>query len=434
MTIGRDKIVTQSALLIQICLGILGTFLIFWSISGFALNILKKRTNIYYKQLNSFVMGEVSHQINTTVVAGSIICLLLFCTICMLSSAFTLKNYKEDLVKELAPIDASLSKNMEEDQRSIEGILVNENIDTTLFANVVNLYAYEFDDVTRYSVLGAYGEEILEADKSFDVFMGDKVPIIYEHDYNQVARMYNKDTLSLGNNGYIIVANYPTMVEFFNNGLKNNQTIQINGKILEAKQNTCQDGFLMMSYSENNMGFIVVSDETEMNEENRVMNYYLIDGIQDNMKSLLENNDHHLLDISTQVDIYDDSIGSSGLVIFIALYLGIVFMISGSAILALKEMSDAIDSKNKYMILRKIGTNEKEINKALFKQMAIFFGFPLLLSIIHSIFVIQVCQFILNVYDTSSIFPSLIITSGIIIFIYGGYFIVSYLCCKRLIK
>ena len=52
-----------------------------------------------------------------------------------------------------------------------------------------------------------------------------------------------------------------------------------------------------------------------------------------------------LLSVSTQSEIYDESIGSSGVVIFVAIYLGLVFIISGAALLALKELSDAIDGR-----------------------------------------------------------------------------------------
>ena len=109
-------------------------------------------------------------------------------------------------------------------------------------------------------------------------------------------------------------------------------------------------------------------------------------------------------------------------------------MISGAAILALKEMSDAIDGRHKYVILRKIGTSEKDIHHALFKQMSVFFGIPLILAVIHSIFGIQVCNYMLSIYDSSDIFLSLIVTAAMIVFIYGGYFVVSYLSCKRVIK
>lgn len=470
VTVRMEDLTSQYDVLLQMVLGIAGTLLIFWSVSGLAVNLLKKMPGIYHKKLNSFIMGEVSHQINTMVVAGSIICLLLFCTICVLSSAFTLKSYKENIVEELAPISASISKNMEsvgeeehnsvgkksysaegehnsagEKNYSVEDVLRQQNLDLSQFQDIVDVYTYDCDSVTHKTVLGSYGDVILEKDSSFAFFMEQMVPVIKVSDYNQAAAIYGKKQLSLEEDEYAIVADYDSMVHFFNEGLKENRELEVKGTILHEKYGECQDGFLMMSYSKQNMGLIVVPDMIQFSEEERVTNYYLVN-YRDKKTEVFEaggsweetlnpsNREWEALIVSTRTDIYDDSIGSSGMVVFVALYLGIVFMISGSAILALKEMSDAIDSRNKYVILRKIGTNDHEINRALLKQMGLFFGFPLLVAVIHSIFGIQVCNYMLSVYDSSDILGSLAASAAVIVVIYGGYFVVSYLCCRRLIR
>ena len=54
--------------------------------------------------------------------------------------------------------------------------------------------------------------------------------------------------------------------------------------------------------------------------------------------------------------------------IFIGLYLGVIFLISSAAILALKELSDSSDNKEKYQMLRRIGVDDKKLNRALFTQ------------------------------------------------------------------
>lgn len=454
VTAGAENLVSEFDVLVQLILGIVGTFLVFWSVSGLIVNLLKKIPGIYHKHLNSFVVGEVSHQMNTTVAAGSIICLLLFSTICILSSAFTLKSYKDAVVNALAPISASVSKDMEsaggEDPVSIEEIFYQQNVDRSQFREMVNVYTYLCDDVTHKTVLGTTGEELLSQDSSFSSFLKERIPIIKESDYNQVAAMYGKDQLDLGSDGYAIVADYDSMVQFFNKGLETgNVELNVKGTVLHEQYGTCKDGFLMMSYSKQNMGVVVVPDCIHFLEEERVKNYCLInyanDREEEKVKELEEsgewaelvaswNQKWEGLVISTRSDIYDDSIASSGMVVFVALYLGIVFMISSSAILALKEMSDAIDSRNKYAVLRKIGTSERQINRALFQKMSLFFGFPLLLAVIHSVFGIQVCNTMLSIYDSSSILRSLVTAAVIIVAIYGGYFSISYLCCKRLIK
>ena len=64
-------------------------------------------------------------------------------------------------------------------------------------------------------------------------------------------------------------------------------------------------------------------------------------------------------------------------------------MIASAAILALKELSESTDNKERFRMLRKIGTDEKMLNRALFRQIGIFFIFPLVLAVIHSILVLN---------------------------------------------
>ena len=119
---------------------------------------------------------------------------------------------------------------------------------------------------------------------------------------------------------------------------------------------------------------------------------------------------------------------------FIGIYLGIIFLISGAAILALKELSESSDNIQRYTILRKIGTNEKIINRSLFRQIGIFFLMPLLLAIVHSIFGIQFAIQILQTFGKQDILPSIIMTTLFILFIYGGYFVATYKGSKEIIK
>ena len=122
------------------------------------------------------------------------------------------------------------------------------------------------------------------------------------------------------------------------------------------------------------------------------------------------------------------------IVTFIGLYLGLISLISCAAILALKELSESSDNIEKFNMLRKIGVSEKDLNKALFRQIGVFFMFPLALAIIHSVFGIMFCNSILKTMGVSFNLPSVIITAIFIVFIYGGYFIMTYICSKNIVK
>ena len=134
-------------------------------------------------------------------------------------------------------------------------------------------------------------------------------------------------------------------------------------------------------------------------------------------------------EVRTKAYIAEASLGLGGMVTFIGLYLGIIFLISCAAILALKELSEASDNVEKFRMLRKIGVDERMINKALFWQIGIFFMFPLLIAIIHSIFGIKFCNFLLTAFGNEKLLQSIFIVA-----IYGGYFWLTYICSKNIIK
>ena len=427
VTLGAENLVRETDVFLQIFLGILGTFLVFWSVSGLAEFLLRKMPGIYYKRLHSFVLNEIKSQMNTAVSAGSIICLLLFSTICFLSGAFSLKGYKEETVAGLAPISASIFTDMRDGRTAVD-VLAEKGITAENFTKTVDIFTYQTDTVTEESVLGSYAD-VLGFGEDYNRL---KIDVIRLKDYNAAAEMYGKKQLSLSEQEYAIVSDYENAIGFFNEGLKVNDTIMVKGSVLKAKYRECQNGFLMMQYSPGNMGLIVVPDQISFDPEERVGNYFLID-TKEEITELLEPVRKELF-VSTQSEIYDESIGSSGLVIFISLYLGIVFMISGAAILALKEMADAIDSRGKYRILRNLGAGEREISHALFQKMAVFFGFPLILAVIHSVFGIQVVNGMLNIYHSDGMINSLTAAAVMIFVIYGGYFFLSYLFCRRVIK
>ncbi len=127
--------------------------------------------------------------------------------------------------------------------------------------------------------------------------------------------------------------------------------------------------------------------------------------------------------------------GLTTIIIFIAIYLGIIFLIASSAILALKQLTESSDNKQRYTILRKIGCDEKIINKSLFRQIGIFFGMPLVLAIIHSVFGIQFAIEIMSgLASKEDLLPSAIATVIIIGIIYGAYFLATYFGSKNVIK
>ena len=110
-------------------------------------------------------------------------------------------------------------------------------------------------------------------------------------------------------------------------------------------------------------------------------------------------------------------------------------MIASSAILALKQLTESSDNKQRYMILRKIGVDEKMINQSLFRQIGIFFLMPLILAVIHSIFGIKfLISMMAGLASEEDLIPSIIATIIVMGVIYGAYFLATYFGSKNIIK
>lgn len=447
-----------------ILMGVVSTFFIFWSFSGLILRITQSSKKFYYKGLNSFTLRQFSSKINTTVFSTTIICLMLFVTICLLSSCLTIKNSMNANIKELAPVDVMFTTNMNMDKyydnfRSYgwnDNQIKNSHYTTkemfSLFDFDITKYLRDYIEVNTYATPDltmnhTLGSKLNQIRTSFPFLQYDTMESIMKiSDYNKVARFYGNEEYSLNSNEYMIVADFKSMIEVRNIALENHETINLFGHTLKPKYDSCQDGFVEMSSNHINTGIIIVPDNV-IDEDYLIQNHLIgnyktqdkneITEIENNINTLAKDpksKEYLLPSGTTKLDIKEATVGLTAMATFIGLYLGIIFLISSAAILGLKELSESSDNKERFRMLRKIGTDEKMINKALFRQIGIFFMLPLILALIHSVFGIKFAMVILEVFGDEQLLLSIIMTSVFIVFIYGGYFLITYYCSKNIIK
>ena len=84
VTGGIAELTEATQIFKPIIMGAISTFFLFWSLSGLILRIVMHMKKVYYHGLNTFVVRQISSKINTTVMSMTVICLMLFVTICVL--------------------------------------------------------------------------------------------------------------------------------------------------------------------------------------------------------------------------------------------------------------------------------------------------------------------------------------------------------------
>lgn len=463
VTGGVNELSTADTILPIILMGIVGTILVFWSVSGFILKLVQLRKNIYLKDVNMFVLRQLHNKINTTVVSMSIICLMLFMTITILSSALSLNNTMRKDLEDTTPVDLNLYKTanlpenekmskaqIEDSRKTMIQTLEDNGFDMTKLKDVVEIPIYATNELTWRDTLSPVYDEVKQQFPNLLYETAEE--IVKVSDYNKVARLYGNIEYQLKDDEYIILCDFDNMKNLRNKALKADSTITIAGKEYKSKYDECQNGYIYMAGSHINNGIVLVPDSCNLTEDMKeetflAANYNatteeekeeiekICTGETETEFSKNLNEKDITIDGMTKIAIIESSLGVSTIVLFIAIYLGIIFLIASSAILALKQLTESSDNKQRYAILRKIGADEKMINGALFKQIGIFFLMPLILAIIHSIFGIQFVMTMMSVLaDAKELLPSAIATAVIIGVIYGAYFMATYLGSKNIIK
>ena len=469
-----NSLTTADKILPSILMGIIGTVAFFWSLSGFIIQIVQKMKNVYFKNTNMFVLRQINNKINTMVISMSVICLMLFMTISILSSSLALRNTMQRELIEMTPVDLNLYKTanlpekylqygtygkeitstpeaMSDSKIPIAETLKNNGLDMNVLKDIVEITVYSTDDLTWKDFFGDKYIDIIKT-KYPNLLYNTAEQIVKISDYNKIAKLYGINQYELNNDEYIVLCDFDLQKELRDEALKDgNNVLNIVGKQYKSKYNECKTGYIQMSPNHTNTGIILVPDDCNLTEG--MKEQYLLaanynsdtkEGKEeiekifvDDNSELLQNLDKNGLNIDgrTKIALMEASVGLATIVTFIAIYLGIIFLIASSAILALKQLTDSSDNRQRYTILRKIGCDEKMINKALFRQIGIFFGVPLVLAIIHSVFGIQFAITIMSgLANKKDLLPSAIATVIIIGIIYGAYFLATYLGSRNIIK
>ena len=423
--------------LISILLGVVGTFLFFFSLSGFILYIVKKNKKIYFKGLNIFIVKQINSKVNTNFISMSVICLMLFMTIGMLSTGFSFKNAIESGLKDSTPYDASANLYIDEGekandiQKSLEYIGVKFNK----------------EDKVVYYDLYTDNKTISEA-LNLNANMRSLMNYMKLSDYNKIRALDNQNAIELNKDEVLITSNYANTLEAIQNYVKNNDSIKIENKSYKIKDKKVIEENLKTDFMKDNMITVIVNDDVcdnmtlissnvnvnfvgegkekrESDFTNKIYSYKTTDTDYDKIGFVLG---------ASRTEIYESNKGMTTIVLFIGIYIGIVFLISSMAVLALQQLSEASDSIDRYKSLKRLGASEKDINKTIFIQTLVYFSLPVVLAFIHSVIGIKVANDFVSVYNKPDIMGSSLITAGIFMIVYIIYFYITYSGYKNIVK
>ncbi len=426
---------------IPIALAIVGTVLFFFSLAGVILYVTNKNKKIYFKGLNMFVLKQMNSKVNTNFTSMSLICLMLFITIVVLSTGINFKKVEEEGRRKITPFDASVTLYNKDENKNQKNHI----------EDMLNKIDFKKSKNEKYAIYNDYyaglkASELLKIkERNFARY---NVYFSKISDYNKILKLKGEKEITLNKSEVLILSSSGGAINLINEKLKSNRRINIKGKEYLIKNDKVIEENLKTSSRADNPCTVVINDElvSDYKISSSVLNViYLDTNREENNKKYNKINDNYIkdeyknLDISidaiTKDEVYSKSNGITSMMLFIAIYLGIVFLITSMAVLALQQLSEASDSIERYKALKRIGANKKMIDKTIFIQTLMYFSLPVILALIHSMVVIKIINDLTSmIINTANFRYSILITVLIFIIVYLEYFYITYAGYKNIVK
>ena len=423
---------------LSIIFGMVGTLLFFWSLSSILVQIMQRNKRLYFKQLNMFIVRQFSCKINTNFVSLSVVCIVLMLVIGIFSTGFSMQNILSTQLRTEIPYEYSAIDYNNGESDTILSRLPSEIKDSSLIAD-----SYECVEGTMTDGKAYYTDYDVQIPETMSAYGFGDTPLTFVSlsDYNGMRKLQGMDEVDLSENNYRILYDKESVRELAEQFHDKSINLTIGGNVLSSA-----NGAEEFTMSNNDMGQIifVVADTwmKNVNADTMIWNVQCVSEdaakefgtLLDNYSKKSERECAFVHYVGKQ-QVYESSVTTKAIIAFLAIYIGIVFMIACAAILAIQQLSEATDNVERYNLLKKLGVERRELNHALFIQILSYFLLPLLLAVIHSIVGLTVAsREVIKVFGDMNVASTIFATSVFIVLVYGSYFLLTYVGSKIVIN
>jgi putative ABC transport system permease protein len=439
MVTESNLIVLQGILAVCAALGAAGTFLFFFSLSGFLLRLAQQNKRFYLKNLNMFVMRQIAGKINTAYVSMTLVCLMLFISICTLSSGMGLANALSAELRGNTPFDATFSVKAQDGAPypgvDLVAVLREKGVDPDVFAA----------DRAAVRYYGADAVVTLRVDDADRTVVPDFMKL---SDYNAVLALRGLAPVSLGADEYALNSNMLT--DKWQGALaahaEGGDGLTLAGRRLRTDGAKLYTHTLEVAPDKEYAIVAIVPDElladAPVKRDLLHLNYPPDDGASEKLfvRALLgfapDGPAGARLEggFETKARVLEYSRSATTTIAYIAIYLGVVSLLMAATVLAIGQLSEAGDNAHRYGLLRKLGAEDRMINAALFMQILVCFGAPALLALVHAAVGVKVASDLVKVFGEMNILGSSLVAALVIVGIYCLYFFATYFGSKRIVK
>lgn len=475
-----------------------GTFALFWGLSGMLIKLLQSLRSVYWRGLNMFTVRQLAAKVNTVCFSMGVIAMLLFLAITSVTCGMSIANVMNENLERYNPADMSqtyvyYTPDTLDYYKGYKGYVNPSEADRMVLADTtVDLYpawhgkgkSADNNDETgkKVNIADVAGEHVqIDSYLSYPVggsnpsvtpsemckIMGEKLPKAFggsnadtmglfvtpASQYNKLRQMMGEEPVHIGHDQYLLTCDMGgELVDLYTKYMAGGHALTLGGHALKPATDKSDEDTAAIANSAmgSNPGTVVVADEllSQLNlqpySSSLLVNYKQgMDTTEADESIKYTLLDNLLVDgkepgswgiFITRSEMYTQAAQMNGLISYLAIYIGFVLVVACAAILSIQQLSNVADGSRSYRVLAQIGCEDRQICHSVMAQQAVFFLFPLAVGLAHSFVALKVIIELVSIFGNMSIGGTVGLTCAIFLAAYGGYFLVTYLMSAGMVQ
>lgn len=473
-----------------------GTFALFWGLSGMLIKLLQSLRGVYWRGLNMFTVRQLAAKVNTVCFSMGVIAMLLFLAITSVTCGMSIANVMNENLERYNPVDVSQTYvyyTPDTFDYYKEYVNPSDEADRMVPADTtVDLYpawhgrdsSADNNDETgkKVDIADVAGEHVqIDSYLSYPFgssnpsvtpsemckIMGEKLPKAFggsnadtmglfvtpASQYNKLRQMMGEEPVHIGHDQYLLTCDMGgELVDLYTKYMAGGHALTLGGHTLKPATDKSDEDTAAIADSAmgSNPGTVVVADEllSQLNlqpySSSLLVNYKQgMDTTEADESIKYTRLDDLLVDgkkpgswgtFITRSEVYTQAAQMNGLISYLAIYIGFVLVVACAAILSIQQLSNVADGSRSYRVLAQIGCDDRQIRHSVMAQQAVFFLFPLAVGLAHSFVALKVIIELVSIFGNMSIGGTVGLTCAIFLAAYGGYFLVTYLMSTGMVR
>ncbi len=475
-----------------------GTFALFWGLSGMLIKLLQSLRGVYWRGLNMFTVRQLAAKVNTVCFSMGVIAMLLFLAITSVTCGMSIANVMNENLERYNPVDVSqtyvyYTPDTLDYYKGYKGYVNPSEADRMVLADTtVDLYpawhgkgkSADNNDETgkKVDIADVAGEHVqIDSYLSYPFggsnpsvtpsemckIMGEKLPKAFggsnadtmglfvtpASQYNKLRQMMGEEPVHIGHGQYLLTCDMDgELVDLYTKYMAGGHALTLGGHTLKPATDKSDEDTAAIANSAmgSNPGTVVVADELLSQLNLQPYSSSLLVNYKQGMDTTeadesIKNTvlDNLLVDgkepgswgiFITRSEMYTQAAQMNGLISYLAIYIGFVLVVACAAILSIQQLSNVADGSRSYRVLAQIGCDDRQIRHSVMAQQAVFFLFPLAVGLAHSFVALKVIIELVSIFGNMSIGGTVGLTCAIFLAAYGGYFLVTYLMSAGMVQ